>query len=56
MDHARTKHVDMMLLKIRELLSSRQLLLKNAHISNDVAYMLNKLVINEKAMFLNVKH
>ena len=48
MYYARTKHIDVRFHKIRELVSSGELLLEKVHTSENVANMLTKLVTIEK--------
>ena len=48
MYHARTKHIDVRFHKIKELVSSGELLLGKVHTSEKVADMLTKLVPIEK--------
>ena len=46
--HARTKHLDVRFHKIRELVSSGELLLEKIHTSKNAAFMLTKHVTIEK--------
>ena len=48
MYHAKTKHIDVMFHKIRELVSSGELLLEKVHTSKNAADMLTKPVTTEK--------
>ena len=46
--HARTKHIDLRFHKIREVVSSSELLLEKIHTSDNAEDMLTKLVTMEK--------
>ena len=48
MYHARTKHIDVRFHKIRELVSSGELLLEKVHTSKNAADMLTKPVTTKK--------
>ena len=48
MYHARTKHIDVRFHRIRELVSSSELLLKKVHTSENAADMLTKPVTVDK--------
>ena len=46
--HARTKHIDVRFHKIRELITSSQILLQKIHTSENAVDMLTKPVTNDK--------
>ena len=48
MYHARTKHIDVRFHRIKELVSSGELLLENVHTSENAADMLTKPITTDK--------